>query len=361
MVDEPALLRDIREDVDRALALALDGLGSTLTSLDAALAPLVAALVDLASEGKRLRPALLLIGHALAGGGARADVMGPAVAVELVHTCALIHDDVIDRAALRRGRPSVHERFAATHRASDGWRGDADDYGRSVAILLGDVVLAAADAHLLAARVDDESVRRAFRRFTTLRIEVMAGQVLDLDAATTGIADVERALTVARLKSGRYTVARPLEIGASLAGADDELVDALGGIGDPLGLAFQLRDDVLGLFGDAAATGKAVGADIAEGKRTLLVAEALARLDPTAAARLEAGLADATLDGARSAELTALIAGSGAREAVEARIDDALARADAALDGVVARHADVDADAVDDLRAVAAYLVGRHG
>jgi geranylgeranyl diphosphate synthase type I len=360
MVDEPALLRALREDVDRAVAVALDGLSRTLTSIDGTLAPLVDALVDLASQGKRLRPALLVIGHDLAGGGAHADVMGPAVAVELVHTCALIHDDVIDRAALRRGRPTVHERFAAAHRAAGSWRGDADDYGRSIAILLGDVVLAAADGHLLDARVGAEALRRAFHRFTTLRIEVMAGQVLDLDAATTGIAGPERALTVAMLKSGRYTVARPLEIGASLAGADDALVDALGRVGDPLGVAFQLRDDVLGLFGDPATTGKAVGADIAEGKRTLLVAEALARLAPPDAARLEQGLADADLEAGRAAELTALIASCGAREAVEARIEDALARADAALDDLTARHPGVREDAVADLRTLATYLVGRH-
>lgn len=346
----PDELVRLRDAADAALRPALDALRATLLDLDAELAPVADALGAFAATGKRLRPALLLLGHELAGGDP-ARVLGPAVALELVHTCALVHDDVIDRAATRRGEPTVHARFAALHRASPGWRGDPEDFGRAVAILLGDVALVAADAHFHAAEVDPAARARAFACFTATRVEVMAGQWLDLEAATSGRGGIERALTVATLKSGRYSVARPLEIGALLARADPALAAALRDVGDPIGRAFQLRDDLLGVFGDPRVTGKPVGADLVEGKRTLLVAEAMVRLDAAGRGALEAGLGDADLDAAGVAALQDLLTACGARDAVERRIDADLAEADAALAALP-----LPADARGRLGAIAAYL-----
>jgi geranylgeranyl diphosphate synthase, type I len=346
----PAELVRLRAAVDAALEPALDDLRATLLSVDAELAPVAEALGAFAADGKRLRPALLLLGHELCGGDP-GRVLGPAVALELVHTCALVHDDVIDRAATRRGEPTVHERFAAMHRARDGWRGDADDFGRAVAILLGDVALVAADAHFLTADVDPVALSAAYSRFTAMRVEVMAGQWLDLEAATSGRGGIERALTVATLKSGRYSVARPLEIGALLAGAGPVLADGLRDVGDPIGRAFQLRDDLLGVHGDPTVTGKPVGADLIEGKRTVLVAEALDRLGPADRATLDASLGDPGLDAASVARLQGLLESCGARAAVEARIDADLALADEALAALP-----LSPDARRRLSAIGAYL-----
>jgi geranylgeranyl diphosphate synthase, type I len=324
------VLPALRHEVDTALTVALDRLLPRLTAVHPSLAPVAAELRAFTASGKRVRPALLLLGYAAAGGADRRTVHGPALALELLHTCALVHDDVIDRAATRRGRPTVHHGFARHHR-EQGWAGDAAAYGEAVAILLGDLAFVQADELFLAAEVAPDQLLAGFRRFTALREEVMSGQYLDLQAATSRTTDRELALTVATLKSGRYSVARPLEIGALLAGAGAELVAGLGAFGDPLGRAFQLRDDLLGVFGEEHATGKSASSDLAEGKRTLLVAEAAARLTVQEWAELEAGLGDPTLSDATADRLRALLERCGARTATEATIDAAVAEARSAL------------------------------
>jgi len=323
-----AVLRHVPA-LESAVAAASRELAATLVALDADLAPAGAALLDASATGKRLRPALVCWAFEAHGGGAAAQVLGPAVAIELVHTCALIHDDVIDNSDTRRGRPSLHASFAALHES--GWAGTATDYGRSMAILLGDVALVAADGHFLAADVDPVARSRAHAAFTRLRIEVMAGQYLDVDAAARGDAGRERALTIATLKSGRYSVSRPLELGALLAGADDATAAALVAVGDPLGVAFQLGDDLLGVFGDPEETGKPAASDLAEGKRTLLVAETLARLETPDAEEFERHLGAGSLDAATATRMRDLIEGCGARQAVEEQIRALVAAAHAAV------------------------------
>lgn len=326
----PAALLQLRTEIEAALADALDRLLPRLEAHHAALDPVTDEVRGFLAGGKRIRPALLLLGFEAAGGHPRQRVLGPALALELLHTCALVHDDVIDRAPTRRGRPTVHRRFARAH-GEAGWAGDADDYGEAVAILVGDLAFVQADELFLEADVPADRLLAALRRFVDLREEVMVGQYLDLQAATARTTDRELALTVATLKSGRYSVARPLEIGVLLAGADPALAAGLGAVGDPLGRAFQLRDDLLGVFGEEASTGKSVSSDLAEGKRTLLVAEAAARLDPAGWAELEAGLGDPDLTDAAAARLRDLLAASGARAAIEATIGAEVAAARAAL------------------------------
>ncbi len=315
--------------------------------------PLTSELRAFTAGGKRIRPSLLLLGFRAAGGRALSAVEGPALALELLHTCALLHDDVIDQAPSRRGRPSVHHAFAEQHGAQD-WRGDGDAYGRAVAILLGDLAFVQADELFLDARVPDRTLLTAFRRFTLLREEVMAGQALDLHAAVAGVTDRELALRIATLKSGRYSVARPLEIGALLAGADGELIDQLRAFGDPLGRAFQLADDLLGVFGDAQSTGKSTSSDLAEGKRTLLIAEALHRLAPAEATELDAMLGHGPLDASAAARARALLERSGAREATSSTIADNITEALRALDAL-----EVDPTARDALVVIADYLGAR--
>ena len=350
-VDQGPTLGGLREEVESALAAALARLLPRLDAMHPSLAPVTAELRGFLSGGKRIRPALLLLGYLAGGGEQRQRVHGPALALELLHTCALVHDDVIDRATTRRGRPTVHHAFAHRH-AQAGWSGDPADYGEALAILLGDLAFVQADELFLDAEVAAADLLAGFRRFTLLREEVMVGQYLDLQAATSRTTDRELALTIATLKSGRYSVARPLEIGALLAGADPALAAGLGAVGDPLGRAFQLRDDLLGVFGQEESTGKSVSSDLAEGKRTLLIAEAAARLDPDGRAELEDGLGDPDLSEGSAARLRELLAASGARAAIESTIASEVAAARTALARL---------ELPDDARAALAEAAGELG
>jgi hypothetical protein len=210
----PAEFAELKGRIDAGMSRALEAPLARLKDRSGILGPVADELAAFTAEGKRLRPALLLLGFRAAGGTDLDAVDGPALALELLHTCALMHDDVIDRAATRRGRPTVHVSFAERHRAA-GWRGSSAAYGEAMAILIGDLAFVQADELFLEAVVPNAALLSAFRRFTALREEVMVGQTLDLHAATAGTTDREVALTIATLKSGRYSVARPLEVGRS--------------------------------------------------------------------------------------------------------------------------------------------------
>lgn len=355
MPDLPHEVAELRRDIDAALAAELPERLARTRAVASELDPLADELAAMVrAGGKRLRPVLLLLGHRAAGGDP-ADVHGPALALELLHTCALLHDDVVDDAPSRRGRDTTHARFAALH-DREGWRGEPRRFGEGVAVLLGDLALVVADELFLDAAVPPERLLAGMRRFGVLREEVMAGQALDLLAAAQGRGDRDLALRVARIKSGRYSVARPLQIGAALGGGPDRLLEGLWAYGEPLGVAFQLRDDVLGVFGDAAQTGKSVSSDLAEGKRTLLVVEALERLGRDGARHLEAGLGDRSLDADATAELRGLIRRSGALEAVEDRIEELVGEARAAAAGL-----EVDGEVRASLRALADFVGRRRG
>lgn len=299
--------------------------------------PLVAAVERLANGGgKRLRPALVEAAWRAAGGadaapgsasgrGDLAGVTALGLATELLHTYLLIHDDIMDHAPLRRGVPTVHEAFAGAHRR-DGLAGDAADFGTTAAILAGD--LAHSWAHelfgqALAPLVDPGRRAALTASFAAMTEEVVAGQYLEVLLARRGQASEDELARVLRLKSGRYSVERPLELGALYAGAGGELVAALARCGRALGEAFQLQDDLLGTFGDSAEVGKPVASDLAEGKLTFLVHHALAAAPPADAARLAAALGrgedeGGDLDAATVAELRRILEASGARERVEA-------------------------------------------
>jgi geranylgeranyl diphosphate synthase type I len=330
----PAALTALAARVDAALDGYLDRALPRLVGLHGSLAPLADELRAFVTVGgKRIRPALLLLGYRAAGADDLDDVTGPALALELLHTCALLHDDIIDAAPTRRGRETTHLRFAREHREA-GWAGDSAAFGEAVAILLGDLAFVQADELFLGARVPAERLLEGLRLFTVLREEVMAGQYVDLHAATARVTSRELALAVATYKSGRYSVARPLEIGAVLAGAPDELVTGLTRVGGPLGRAFQVRDDLLGVFGDEHETGKSVGGDLAEGKRTLLVAETAARLGGDDLATFERLLGDPDLDADGAATLRDLMRRSGGLEATAAYVEEAVREARTELAGL---------------------------
>ena len=275
--------------------------------------------------GKRLRPMFCYWGWRGAGGDDGPGIVSAAAALELFHAFALIHDDIMDGSDLRRGEPSVHRRLADEHHRR-GWRGASAAYGTGAALLVGDLLAAWADE--LFASADPH--RRGGPLFARMRTEVIAGQYLDLRAGA-GEGSVADALTVVRMKAARYTVTRPLQIGAALAGAGDDLLAAYLAFADPLGDAFQLRDDVLGVFGDPALTGKPALDDLREGKQTVMLALARDHAGPAQAAVLRELVGSPALDEAGADAVRQIIVDTGALARTERMIRIRSERAHAAL------------------------------
>jgi geranylgeranyl diphosphate synthase, type I len=328
----PLDAEDLRSRVQKALDAFLAHQGPVLDAISAELDPLLEALTELLQGGKRMRPAFCYWGWRGAGGADGEAIITAASALELLQACALIHDDVMDGSDTRRGLPAVHRRFAGTHRSS-GWAGSADRFGEGAAILLGDLCLAWADEALFASGLSPETLLRAKPVLDIMRTELMSGQYLDLLEQASGVGSTDRVMRVVRYKAAKYTVERPLHLGAVLAGAPPRLLDTYSAYGLPLGEAFQLRDDVLGVFGDPGITGKPAGDDLREGKHTVLVTTALERATPVQAALLRRSLGDPRLDDAGVDALREVIVDTGALSSVERVISDLTGRALAALDG----------------------------
>ena len=319
---------DLRQRVQKCLNAFVAGQQHLLDAVSAELSPLTDALSDLLNGGKRLRPGFCYWGFRGAGGTDSDEVMTAAAALELFQACAIVHDDVMDGSDTRRGKPAAHRRFAALHRA-EGWHGDPEAFGSGAAILLGDLALSWSDEMLGSADLPADRLAAADRVFADMRSELMGGQYLDLLEQARGGGSVERALRVARYKSAKYTIEKPLHLGAALAGAGQDVLDGYSGYGLPLGEAFQLRDDVLGVFGDPAETGKPAGDDLREGKRTALVAMALEAATEQQAAVVREHLGDPHLADEGVAALREVITDTGALARSETLIaellDDALA------------------------------------
>ena len=251
--------------------------------------------------------------------GEEAALLRAAAALELLHASALVHDDFMDASDTRRGHPATHVAFAELHRSS-GWPGSPEQYGAAAAVLLGDLLLSWADELMRGCGLPADVVAEALRVFDATRSEVVLGQFLDVSLQARGESDIDQAMQVVRYKSAKYSVERPLHVGAVLAGAGPEVVHALSAFGLPLGEAFQLRDDLLGVFGDPSVTGKPAGDDLSEGKRTVLVALALPRCSPEDAAALDDALGR-PLTPEEVTRFQGVIEGSGAAAEVEKRID----------------------------------------
>ncbi|OJF12734.1 polyprenyl synthetase family protein [Couchioplanes caeruleus] len=338
----------LRPRVDKALAAFLAAQRAKLLSIDEALTDVADALEAFVLRGgKRLRPAFAYWGYRGAGAIDSDQVVAAVAALELVQASALIHDDLMDRSDTRRGEPSVHKRFAARHAAA-AWNGSAETFGDNAAVLLGDLALVWSDELLHGSGVACGDLARARPVFDEMRTEVTVGQYLDVLTPVTGDTSLAHASKVARYKSAKYTVERPLLLGAALAGAGPALSAAYSGFGLPLGEAFQLRDDVLGVFGDPDRTGKPAGDDLREGKRTYLIAAACESVSEAGRAEIERGLGDPALDEAGVARLREIITASGALRRTEARIAALTEEALAAL-----AAADVDPEARAVLRDLA--------
>ncbi|SDU73968.1 polyprenyl synthetase family protein [Gordonia westfalica] len=301
----------------RRHALTLQKVGSELT-------PAVDAVGARIGGGKRLRAAFCLWG---ARGAARGlsvpGVVELASAIELFHFAALVHDDVMDDSDTRRGLPTVHRHFSDTHRAA-ARRGNSDTWGTAVAILVGDMCLSWSD-DLVAAAVDTvgRDTRQAVRAtWTEMRDEAYAGQYLDMLSQTEDHTDADRTERILRYKSARYSIGQPLRLGGTLAGAGAELLADYDRIGLSAGEAFQLRDDILGVFGDEKVTGKPAIDDIREGKRTMLMALAEESANRMERRVIADCLGNPELDADGAARMREILESTGALERVEQRITE---------------------------------------
>ncbi|MGW2597159.1 polyprenyl synthetase family protein [Streptomyces klenkii] len=275
----------------------------------------------LAVGGKRLRPLLCVTGWQAAGGhGTPQALIRTAASLEMFHTFCLIHDDIMDSSNSRRGTPTVHRRLAHHHRHGRSAPA-AERVGTSGAILIGDLALAWSDELLHTAGLTPRQLRVVLPLIDDMRSEVMYGQYLDVTAAARPTADVEQAMRIVRYKTAKYTVERPLHIGAALAGAPLVVREALSAYALPVGEAFQLRDDLLGVFGTPELTGKPSLDDLREGKRTMLVTLALQRADARQRRVLHSLLGIPSLEEAGAERIREVLIASGARDEVEGMIN----------------------------------------
>ena len=372
MAESTRLVDLVQADIDRFL----DEREPILAAVASELSPFIDYSRDLLRGGKRFRALFCYWGWQAASGRPSSydpmteetddtvdlpAVVRAASALEIFHAAALVHDDIMDNSDTRRSLPAAHKRFERTH-LDEGWLGNSASFGQSAALLMGDLLLGWSD------ELFDSGMRmlrapasglRARAEFNTMRTEVTVGQYLDILDERSWQSYPEqdllsRAHRVIVYKSAKYSIEAPLTIGANLAGGTDEQVDALRSFGLPLGIAYQLRDDLLGVFGDPAVTGKPAGDDLREGKRTVLIALARTKLAPNARRLLDELLGDEELTAQQVSMLQSAIRDCGAVEQVERIIDRNVASALGVID-----RAPISAAARDQLTALADTVTRR--
>jgi geranylgeranyl diphosphate synthase type I len=335
-VTDPLDRESLRARVATAIAAELDTQERVLAELGTDLAPLLDPIRALLTGGKRLRAAFAYWGYRAAGGPEPAGLVRLACAMEFFQAAALLHDDVMDGSDTRRGMPSAHRAVAALHGAR-GWSGDPDRFGEASAILAGDLCLQWTDELYATSGLDPVGLAAARGTFDRMRTQLMGGQFLDLLESARGWAGLDTAERLAsarrviRFKSAKYTIEAPVLVGALAGGVPEAALPALSDYGLALGEAFQLRDDLLGVFGSPQQTGKPAGDDLREGKRTVLLAYALDAADAEATETIGAlvGRADLGTEGVE--QLRAILARGGAVDRVEADIASLAAAARSAL------------------------------
>lgn len=288
-------------------------------------------MIDFVSGGKCVRSVFAYLGWLCGGVGESESALRAAASAELLHAFALVQDDVMDQSTVRRGRQSVHLRLAAWH-ADQRLSGSSARFGESAAILVADLYLVWAERMLRESGVTAAALDRAWPRYDAMRSELAVGQLADVSNDANRVPALDAVMDIARRKSGNYTVRRPLELGAAMADCDETMMRLLGEYGEVIGEAFQLRDDLLGIFGDPSITGKATGDDVRERKATTVIALADQLAAPSDRARLRDLWTREVIDDRGVAIAQAVITDSGARQRAEQMIGDRLEHARRLLD-----------------------------
>ncbi len=314
--ENPKSIASIVDPINQRLAEAIRTERKLWEKIDSSLSDPFMSLEDLVfSGGKRLRPAFFYWAHVGAGGDPNsAEATNIAAAIEMLHAFALAHDDVMDRSEERRGEPSIWQRFANLH-SEHAWQGNPVHFGEAVAILVGDL------AHVLADKLMEHTSPTVSQLWEELRVEVNIGQYLDVLSGATGKFDQSSARKILEYKTGRYSVQRPLQLGAALAGQYDEFSKPFTTFGQPVGVVFQLRDDILGVFGNSDQTGKPTGDDLREGKPTPLMAEAFARASEQQK-NILSKIGSRDLSDEDIFDIQEVVEETGAKDAIEKEIQD---------------------------------------
>ena len=327
-----ANLLAVRTSVEEELGIFLSREGAYLQDISPDLTLVCNSLTSFLLEGgKRLRPLFAYAGFIAAGGSLEKSTIRAIASLELLQACALIHDDLMDASDTRRGKPSIHRHFESIH-VQDRLEGFAPQYGLSAAVLLGDLALVWSDQMLNSAGLTAEQFARTISYYNEMRVELMAGQFLDIHEQTQKSSSVGRSMKIARYKSGKYTIERPLHLGAAMAASiNQKRISALSEYGLPLGEAFQLRDDLLGVYGDASVTGKPSGDDLREGKKTVLIALSRETQTPAQSQTFEKYFGQPELNSEGITALQQIILDSGAKDKIEKLIEELTEKSIAAI------------------------------
>ncbi|WP_344059307.1 polyprenyl synthetase family protein [Terrabacter lapilli] len=359
----PTDLDVLRRRVQQAIDGQISGATQSLAAIGEETAPLVSAVSGLLTGGKGLRAGFLYWGYRAAGGPDSDELVRLAASMEFFQAAALLHDDVMDRSDTRRGMPSAHRAVASLHQQR-GWAGDADRFGEGTAILAGDLCLTWCDELYATCGLPGEQLSRGRGLFDAMRTQLMGGQFLDLLESARGWdgldldARIASARKVIRFKSAKYTIEHPLLIGALVGGASEGSLAPLSDYGLALGEAFQLRDDLLGVFGDPEATGKPAGDDLREGKRTVLVAHALDAASDDDRKSVEGLLGRDDLDLVGVESIRQVLVDTGAVDRVESLIEALALEAREAVERARATGS-YDPSALDVLEALVAVSTAR--
>jgi len=325
-----------------------------INEIDVYLKPVASSLSDFVRDGgKRFRPIFCYLGYLGAGGEESDAAIQVSSSLELVHACALIHDDLMDGSDSRRGKPSLHKYFENLHSQSK-YLGKPEKFGAAAAILIGDLALSWSDQMIYESDSDSLNLKGALPVFYEMRSELMAGQYLDVLEGVIAKSETERSRKIAQYKSGKYSIERPLQFGGSLASANSKILESYSEYGLPLGEAFQLRDDILGIFGKSDVTGKPSGDDIREGKRTLLIAMTLEGCNPVQKSKIENSLGKSELSDSEVTSIQEIIVESGALASCEALIENLYTRAIQAI-----QNSDIEAEVIELLKFMATAATKR--
>jgi len=319
-------LKSLREQVEAQLKDFLSKQSEYFTSIAPELEPAATSLTAfVVNGGKRFRPLFAAVGAMGAGSQLSAAEFRAFASLELLQACALVHDDLMDASDTRRGEPAIHKLFESMHE-TENYQGKATQFGLSAAVLIGDLALIWSDQMLNSSGIKNESLLAALSVHDEMRVELIAGQYLDVFEQARGTQSVAQALNIARYKSAKYTIERPLHLGAAIAIPDEtkraQIVSIYSEFGLPLGEAFQLRDDLLGVFGDPKVTGKPAGDDLREGKRTVLMAMTHDRISGPAEAEFRQEFGNPDISESAIARLQEIISETGAAMHVEDLIEE---------------------------------------
>jgi len=344
----------IHSQINSSLERFLTEQVNRINDIDVYLKPVASSLSDFVRDGgKRFRPIFSYLGYLGAGGQGSDAAIQVSSSLELVHACALIHDDLMDGSDSRRGKPSLHKYFEDLHSKSK-YLGKPEKFGAAAAILIGDLALSWSDQMIYETDSDSLNLGAALPIFYEMRSELMAGQYLDVLEGVIAKSDTNRSRKIAQYKSGKYSIERPLQFGGALAGANSKILESYSEYGLPLGEAFQLRDDILGIFGKSDVTGKPSGDDIREGKRTLLIAMTLEGCNPVQKSKIENSLGKSDLSDSEVTSIQEIIVESGALASCEALIENLHARAIQAI-----QNSDIEAEVIELLKFMATAATKR--